>query len=409
MLKNQQRAAKNVKLANPNVTVTAGAVTISSGTVAATQSGTWNVTNVSGTVSLPTGAATAALQTQPGVDIGDVTINNASGGSAVNIQDGGNSITVDGSVTCDTELAAATTVVDSKTLTTTSYVIAANYGFNGVGWDRCRTSTANGLEVDVTRVQGTVASTQSGTWNVTNVSGTVSLPTGAATAALQTQPGVDIGDVTVNNASGAAAVNIQDGGNSITVDQATAASFNAQVVGEVAHDSGDSGNPVKVGGKATDWEPDTDAEQGPTDVTANDRVQASLHLNGTTVETPQARWHAWDNISTTYNNTTTTATSTAIEVWKYRQATLSYEIDSTNAPTDIRFRVQVSCDGTNYADLTNDALSSLLYDDVVTGTLLAEAYTFPVAAHSMRVRVDATGTTASATFAVTNALIYLRN
>lgn len=32
---------------------------------------------------------------QPGVDIGDVTINNASGGSAVNIQDGGNSITVD--------------------------------------------------------------------------------------------------------------------------------------------------------------------------------------------------------------------------------------------------------------------------------------------------------------------------
>lgn len=44
------------------------------------------------------------------------------------------------------------------------------------------------------------------------------LPTGAATAALQTQPGVDIGDVTVNNGSGAAAVYIQDGGNSITTD-----------------------------------------------------------------------------------------------------------------------------------------------------------------------------------------------
>ena len=48
---------------------------------------------------LPTGAATAALQTQPGVDIGDVTVNNAAGASAVNIQDGGNSITVDGTVT----------------------------------------------------------------------------------------------------------------------------------------------------------------------------------------------------------------------------------------------------------------------------------------------------------------------
>jgi hypothetical protein len=48
---------------------------------------------------LPTGAATAALQTQPGVDIGDVTVNNGAGASAVNIQDGGNSITVDGTVT----------------------------------------------------------------------------------------------------------------------------------------------------------------------------------------------------------------------------------------------------------------------------------------------------------------------
>lgn len=46
------------------------------------------------------------------------------------------------------------------------------------------------------------------------------LPTGASTAALQTQPGVDIGDVTVNNGAAAAAVNIQDGGNSITVDAA---------------------------------------------------------------------------------------------------------------------------------------------------------------------------------------------
>jgi hypothetical protein len=47
---------------------------------------------------LPTGASTSALQTQPGIDIGDVTVNNAAGASAVNIQDGGNTITVDGTV-----------------------------------------------------------------------------------------------------------------------------------------------------------------------------------------------------------------------------------------------------------------------------------------------------------------------
>lgn len=53
------------------------------------------------------------------------------------------------------------------------------------------------------------------------------LPTGAATSALQTQPGVDIGDVTVNNAAGASAVNVQDGGNSLTVDGTISANLNA--------------------------------------------------------------------------------------------------------------------------------------------------------------------------------------
>jgi hypothetical protein len=40
----------------------------------------------------------------------------------------------------------------------------------------------------------------------------------ASGSTLGANDGVDIGDVTVNNAAGAAAVNIQDGGNSITVD-----------------------------------------------------------------------------------------------------------------------------------------------------------------------------------------------
>src|SRR5574342_1139903 len=45
------------------------------------------------------------------------------------------------------------------------------------------------------------------------------------------QPGVDIGDVTVNNASGAAAVNVQDGGNSLTVDGTVAVSGTVTVDG----------------------------------------------------------------------------------------------------------------------------------------------------------------------------------
>lgn len=103
-------------------------------------------------------ASGSTLGANSGVDIGDVTVNNAAGASAVNIQDGGNSITVDGSVTVSAtdldirDLAFATDKVD------------------------------------------------------------------ASGSTLGANSGVDIGDVTINNAAGASAVNIQDGGNSITVD-----------------------------------------------------------------------------------------------------------------------------------------------------------------------------------------------
>lgn len=50
-------------------------------------------------VSLLAGSASiGVLGANSGVDIGDITINNAAGASAVNIQDGGNTITVDGTV-----------------------------------------------------------------------------------------------------------------------------------------------------------------------------------------------------------------------------------------------------------------------------------------------------------------------
>mgnify|MGYP001612758565 CR=1 FL=1 len=48
---------------------------------------------------IPAGTnAIGKLAANDGIDVGDVTINNASGASAVNIQDGGNSVTVDGTV-----------------------------------------------------------------------------------------------------------------------------------------------------------------------------------------------------------------------------------------------------------------------------------------------------------------------
>lgn len=88
----------------------------------------------------------------------------------------------------------------------------------------------NGLDVDVTRLpSGTVA-------------GSSSLPAGTnAIGKLAANDGVDIGDVTINNASGASAVNIQDGGNSITVDGTVAVSGTVTVDSELTTADLDSG------------------------------------------------------------------------------------------------------------------------------------------------------------------------
>jgi hypothetical protein len=58
----------------------------------------------------------STLGANSGVDIGDVTINNAVGASAVNIQDGGNSITVDGSVSITGSVTVTATDLDIRDL-----------------------------------------------------------------------------------------------------------------------------------------------------------------------------------------------------------------------------------------------------------------------------------------------------
>jgi hypothetical protein len=123
---------------------------------------------------------------------------------------------------------------------------------------------------------GTVAvqAAQSGTWNITNVSGTVSLPTGAATAAKQPALG------TAGTAS-TDVITVQ-GIASMTPLLVTAqASTNTQeVVGDAAHGAAVAGNPVLVGleGRSTD----------PTAVDSGDVVRALASLLGKQVTLPYA-------------------------------------------------------------------------------------------------------------------------
>jgi hypothetical protein len=160
--------------------------------------------SVTGTVS--TGGLTdAELRASPVPVTGTVltgagsttTVDNAAGAAAVNIQDGGNSITVDAVNLDIRDLVFASDKVDvsgSVVAAVVSGTVTANQGTPA--------ATANRWPVQITDGTDLALVTAAGEQNV------------LATA----QPGVDIGDVTINNAAGAAAVNIQDGGNSITVD-----------------------------------------------------------------------------------------------------------------------------------------------------------------------------------------------
>lgn len=91
--------------------------------------------------------------TQAGTDIGDVTINNASGASAVNVQDGGNTLTVDGTVTVGAITAGETHIgeVGGKTAVVSAtpvLTVAGAYSANDfVGTSATAISFANAVRV----------------------------------------------------------------------------------------------------------------------------------------------------------------------------------------------------------------------------------------------------------------------
>lgn len=136
---------------------------------------------------LPAGAATAAGQL---VDGHAVTVDNAAAGAAVNIQDGGNSLTVDAPVATPVN----TQISD--------------------GTETALVSVAGALHTDGSAVTQPISAAS------------LPLPTGAATNAAQLPDGHA---VTIDNGAAGAAVNVQDGGNSLTVDAPTGTPVNVQI------------------------------------------------------------------------------------------------------------------------------------------------------------------------------------
>jgi hypothetical protein len=156
--------------------------------------------------------------------------------------------------------------------------------------------TALPVSGTVTANNATAANLKAEVSNAGTFATQTTLQTGsAAIGKLTANDAVDIGDVTINNASGASAVNIQDGGNSITVDGAVTAA------GDIAHDGADSGNPIKVGAKATT------SLAGLTLVSDTDRTNLLAGVDGVQITRPYCNLE--DILTGNASNTDGTATS----------------------------------------------------------------------------------------------------
>jgi len=157
----------------PTTQQVSGTVALDSATLAALETTTVSVNNfpatqaVSGTVALDSATLTA---------LESITVQNGAGAAAVNIQDGGNSITVDGSVNVGnfpaTQAVSGTVALDSTTLAALETIQVGNFPATQA-------------------VSGTVTVTQATAANLNaTVSGTVTANlgtlNGAATAANQT-------------------------------------------------------------------------------------------------------------------------------------------------------------------------------------------------------------------------------
>lgn len=234
----------------------------STDSIASVQSGTWNIGTVTTLTSI-TNPVTVNQGTSPWVVSGtittspDVNIHDSSGNA---LSATGTSLNANITNTVPVSQSGTWNIATVTTLTSITNPVAVTQSgtwstrtLDGAG--NSISSTSNALNVSVQNAslsvtQGTSPWVVSGT--VTANAGTnlntsllaldstltskaqfTKLTDGTDTALITAagelnviataQPGIDIGDVTVNNAAGAAAVNIQDGGNSLTVDGTVAA------------------------------------------------------------------------------------------------------------------------------------------------------------------------------------------
>lgn len=167
------------------------------------------------------------------------------------------------SVTIGTMANLTESILDDAVFTPgTSRVLPAGYTFDDTTPDTVNEGDIGAARMSANRVQYITLRDGAGNERGANVDGTNRLSVSVdntPTVAISSLP--NEGQQTMANSISVALASDQG---PQTVAQATAANLNAQVVGSIAHDSPDSGNPVKVGGVAR--------TTNPTAAAAGDRV-----------------------------------------------------------------------------------------------------------------------------------------
>lgn len=159
-----------------------------------------------------------------------------------------------------------------------------------------------------TAIDGTVAATQSGTWNITNISGTVSLPTGAATAANQSTANTALSAIqtaveTLDNAIAGTEMQVDVVTSALPTGAATSANQSTMITAlqlidnpVLAHDSAVGSTQTMMAGARA-----TNNIEGLTQVAANDGTRLTADLNGCLVTRPHSTLE--EHISERVSNT----------------------------------------------------------------------------------------------------------
>jgi hypothetical protein len=174
----------------------------------------------------------------------------------------------------------------------------------------------------------------------------------------------------------------------------------ANIAGQVAHDAANTGNPVVVGSEAI---------ADPLSVSAVSAGDATKHYADLVGRQYNVNFAFHRNITTelnaletTFNNTTVLVNSSDIVSNGFRKCQLGFTAAFANTPTAIFIYVQTKFPSGTYRTREDGYLGQWSYTRAIITSKPEICCEFDINCDTFRIQIEATGTTASNTFTLTN-------